>query len=148
MSGDDLTIQTASSQVPRRSQEESVRPSKTTGPTDLGDDVVKKEPVNAPTIEPIEQIARIESVEDRSLKIAADTFSLDRIREKVAELERALPKVSNALSFSVDEVLNRAVITVIDKNSGEIVRTLPSEEVLRFVHNVDKLKGIIFDDES
>ena len=48
----------------------------------------------------------------------------------------------------MDEVLNRAVITVIDKNSGEIVRTLPSEEVLRFVHNVDKLKGIIFDDES
>ena len=148
MSGDDLTIQTASSQVPRRSQEESVRPSKTVGPTDLGDDVVQKKPVNAPTIEPIEQIARIESVEDRSLKIAADTFSLDRIREKVAELERALPKVSNALSFSVDEVLNRAVITVIDKKSGEIVRTLPSEEVLRFVHNVDKLKGIIFDDES
>lgn len=148
MSGDDLTIQTASNPVPRRSQEESVRPSKTTGPTDLGNDVVDNQPVNTPTIQPIEQIARIESVEDLSLKIANDSFSLDRIREKVAELERALPKTSNALSFSVDEVLNRAVITVIDKNSGEVVRTLPSEEVLRFVHNIDKLKGVIFEDKS
>ena len=148
MSGDDLTIQTASSPVPRRGQEESVRPSKTTGPTDVGNDVVDNEPVNTPTIQPIEQMARIESVEDRSLKIANDSFSLDRIREKVAELERALPKTSNALSFSVDEVLNRAVITVIDKNSGEVVRTLPSEEVLRFVHNIDKLRGVIFEDKS
>ena len=148
MSGDDLTIQTASSPVPRRAQEESVRPSKTTGPTDLGNDVVDNKPVNTPTIQPIEQMARIESVEDRSLKIANDSFSLDRIREKVAELERALPKTSNALSFSVDEVLNRAVITVIDKKSGEVVRTLPSEEVLRFVHNIDKLRGVIFEDKS
>ncbi len=148
MSGDDLTIQTASSPVPRRGQEESARPSKTTGPTELGNDVVDHEPVNTPTIQPIEQIARIESVEDRSLKIANDSFSLDRIREKVAELERALPKTSNALSFSVDEVLNRAVITVIDKKSGEVVRTLPSEEVLRFVHNIDKLRGVIFEDKS
>ncbi|HCL68569.1 MAG TPA: hypothetical protein DIC49_03565 [Gammaproteobacteria bacterium] len=148
MSGDDLTIQTASSPVPRRGQEESARPSKATGPTELGNDVVDHEPVNTPTIQPIEQIARIESVEDRSLKIANDSFSLDRIREKVAELERALPKTSNALSFSVDEVLNRAVITVIDKKSGEVVRTLPSEEVLRFVHNIDKLRGVIFEDKS
>ena len=148
MSGDDLTIQTASSPVPDRSREASVRPSKATGPTDVGNDVVDREPVNTPTIEPIEQIARIESVEDRSLKIAEATYSLDRIREKVAELERALPKVSNALSFSVDEVLNRAVITVIDKKSGEVVRTLPSEEVIRFVHNIEKLKGVIFEDES
>ena len=148
MSGDDLTIQTASSPGPRRSQEDAVRPPKTTGPTDLGNDVVKNRPVNTPTIEPIEQMARIENVEDRSLKIASDAFSLDRIREKVAELEQALPKVSNALSFTVDEVLNRAVITVIDKKSGEVVRTLPSEEVLRFVHNVEKLRGVIFEDKS
>ena len=35
--------------------------------------------------------------------MAADTFSMDRIREKVRELVAALPKASSSLVFSVDE---------------------------------------------
>ena len=98
-------------------------------------------------MDPAQDIARLDQIGDRSLAIAADTYSIDRIREKVEELEAALPKTSNALMFQVDEVLNRPIITVVDKNSGEIVRTLPSDEVLRVVHNMDKMKGILFEDE-
>ena len=109
--------------------------------------VVDTQPVLQPKIQPLENIARIERIEDRSLRIAVDSYSIDRIREKVAELEEALPKASNSLSFSVDEVLNRPVSTVVDQKSGEVVRTLPSEEILRVVHNVDKMKGILFEDD-
>ena len=98
-------------------------------------------------VDPVEDINRLEQIGDRSLAIAVDTYSIDRIREKVKELEAALPKTSNSLVFQVDEVLKRPVITVIDKNSGEVVRTLPSDEVLRVVHNIDKMKGILFEDQ-
>lgn len=100
-----------------------------------------------PEVDPIEEISRLEKIEDHGLKIATETFSIDQIREKVRELEKALPKTSNSLMFSVDEVLNRPVITVVDKKSGEVVRTLPSDEVLRVVHNIDKMKGILFEDD-
>ena len=73
---------------------------------------------------------------------------MDRIREKVRELEAALPKASNSLVFSVDEVLKRPVITVIDKKSGDVVRTLPSDEVIRVVHNIERMKGILFEGKS
>lgn len=148
MEGKDLSVQAITSPASDVSRAAKPRPNEAEVSKRNAAKVVDDQPVNQPKIEPLEQIARIERVEDRSLKIAEDTFSLDRIREKVAELERALPKTSNALSFSVDEVLNRAVITVIDKKSGDVLRTLPSEEVIRFVHNIEKLKGVIFEDES
>lgn len=95
-----------------------------------------------------DEIVRIEQVEDRSLEIATETFSIDRVRDMVRELEAALPKTSNSLSFQVDEVLNRPVITVTDQKSGQIVRTLPSDEVIRVMHNIDKMRGILFEDQS
>ena len=105
-------------------------------------------PVDDPRVDPVKELARIEKIEDLGLEIATETFSIDRIREKVRELESALPKASNSLVFRVDEVLDRPVITVVDKKSGEVVRTLPSDETLRVVHNIEKMKGIIFEDQS
>ena len=103
----------------------------------------------APTVDdPVDEVERVDQIGDRGLAIAADTFSMDRIREKVRELEAALPKASNSLVFSVDEVLKRPVITVIDKKSGDVVRTLPSDEVIRVVHNIERMKGILFEGKS
>jgi len=91
------------------------------------------------------QTSRIEQVEEVSVEIAEQSFSVDRIREMIMELEAALPAASNSLSFHVDEALDRPVITVVDKNSGEVVRTLPSEEIIRVAHNIEKMRGILFD---
>lgn len=94
------------------------------------------------------QTARIEKVEDVSVEVAELSFSIDRIREMIKELETALPAASNSLKFHVDEVLDRPVITVVDEKSGEIVRTLPSDEILRAVHNIDRMRGILFEQDS
>lgn len=127
---------------------ERVRPEKIEKAAPADKPVANKKPIAELRVDPVDDIRRIESIGDRGLAIAADTFSIDRIREKVQELEAALPKASNSLVFSVDEVLNRAVITVVDKKSGEIVRTLPSDEVIRVVHNIERMKGILFEGKS
>jgi uncharacterized FlaG/YvyC family protein len=127
---------------------ERVRPEKIEKAVPTDKPAASRKPIAELRVDPVDDIQRIEKIGDRGLQIAADTFSVDRIREKVQELEAALPKASNSLVFSVDEVLNRTVITVVDKKSGEIVRTLPSDEVIRVVHNIDKMKGILFESKS
>jgi uncharacterized FlaG/YvyC family protein len=147
MSEDKLSIQvSAPPPVEARPAADRVRPEKIEKAVPVEKPVVDSKPVRSPKIDPVEDINRIEKIGDRGLAIAAESFSIDRIREKVAELEAALPKASNSLVFSVDEVLNRPVITVVDKKSGEVVRTLPSDEVIRAVHNIDRMKGILFED--
>jgi len=149
VSEDKLSVQVNMPQPAEpRPAPERVRPEKIEKAALADKPVANKKPIAELRVDPVDDIQRIESIGDRGLKIATDTFSIDRIREKVQELEAALPKASNSLVFSVDEVLNRPVITVVDKKSGEIVRTLPSDEVIRVVHNIDKMRGILFEDQS
>lgn len=54
---------------------------------------------------------------------------------------------SRALSFSVDDIARKVVITV--KNlEGEVVRQIPSEVALRVAHNLDDIKGLLQDGKS
>jgi flagellar protein FlaG len=54
---------------------------------------------------------------------------------------------SRALSFSVDDIARKVVITV--KNlEGEVVRQIPSEVALRVAHNLDEIKGLLQDGKS
>ena len=144
MAQDNSSIQSLTQSVPVKDAETYARPEKVQAAESAKTASTRAE---SKKVDPLKDIDRLDQIGHRSLAIAADTYSIDRIREKVEELEAALPKTSNSLIFQVDEVLNRPIITVVDKNSGEVVRTLPSDEVLRVIHNIDKMKGILFEDD-
>ena len=70
----------------------------------------------------------------------------ERVREAVEEINKELFKLQSELGFSVDKVANDIVVTVKRKESGEVVRQIPSETVLKLAHNFEKLKGVFLDD--
>ena len=37
------------------------------------------------------------------------------------------------------------MVTVSNEDTGEVIRQVPAEAVLRVAHNIEKLKGLIFD---
>jgi len=47
------------------------------------------------------------------------------------------------LRFSTDQVTGKPVITVIDVESGKVVRQIPSEEVLDFMRQFESAKGAL-----
>ena len=52
---------------------------------------------------------------------------------------------SKELNFSVDEVSKRIMVSVTDRSTGEVIRQVPSEAILKVAHNIEALKGVIFD---
>ena len=83
-----------------------------------------------------------------SAKTLAETLKTneEKVRAAVKEINSELEKLQSELGFSVDKVANDVVITVKRKESGEIVRQIPSETVLKLAHNFEKLKGILLDE--
>ena len=66
-------------------------------------------------------------------------------KKAVVEINKALEKIPTTLAFQVDEVSNRFIVNVADISTGELIRQIPGDAVLRIARQLESLKGIIFD---
>ena len=70
----------------------------------------------------------------------------ERLQRTIEMLNVELELSETNLSFSVDKVSDRVLVAVVDENTGEMVRQVPAEAILKVAHNIEALKGILFDD--
>jgi flagellar protein FlaG len=68
-------------------------------------------------------------------------------KKAVIEINKALEKIPTTLAFQVDETSNRFIVNVADISTGELIRQIPGDAVLRIARQLESLKGIIFDDK-
>lgn len=66
------------------------------------------------------------------------------VRQAVEILNKQLAKNNQVLGFSYDESVKSPVITVKNSESGEVIRQIPNEQVVRMAHHIDQLKGLVF----
>lgn len=87
----------------------------------------------------------VELVSNDSVKVQQVSFEdqMDLINQAIEELNKVLVEKNHSIQFRMDETLDRSIITVVDKNTGEVVRQLPSDEMIRVAHNLESLKGIL-----
>ena len=60
------------------------------------------------------------------------------LKEAVSLLNKQMADTGRGLGFSYDESKASAVIKVSDINTGEVVRQIPSEDVLRIAHKISR----------
>lgn len=51
--------------------------------------------------------------------------------------------MNNSLQFSIDDDSGRTVVKVVDKQTDEVLRQIPSEEMLDIARALGKLKGLL-----
>lgn len=84
------------------------------------------------------------------------TFDFGALARAVAEVQEYADLVSGrALSFAIDNQLNRSVITVVDSETESLVRQIPSEEILEAARllkqqqaesaQANTIRGLLFD---
>ena len=104
---------------------------------------------SAPTksADPKDSAAAMSKVADqrKTQSINEITEMASEIREAIAAINEAVKKVPTSLDFSVDEASKRFVVQVTDKNTGELIRKLPGDAVLRIARQLESMKGIVFD---
>jgi flagellar protein FlaG len=81
-------------------------------------------------------------------EITLDTKQQEKlVKEAISKLNEQAKASNQQLGFSMDPHINGPVITVHNTHTGEVVRTIPSEEVLRVAKSIDSLKGVIFNEK-
>ena len=78
-------------------------------------------------------------VDDKDEKepILANTIRLDEAVKKVSDF---LSAQNRDLLFNIDEQTQRTVVTVKESSSGEVIRQIPSEEVLKLANRIQELQ--------
>ncbi|MBT0584959.1 flagellar protein FlaG [Alteromonas oceanisediminis] len=77
------------------------------------------------------------------------------LEDATREIEQFLQVQNRSLSFSVDENTDRSVVTVTEAESGDVIRQIPSEEVLRLAERLKDLQadvgssvGVLFNNRA
>lgn len=100
--------------------------------------------VQKPEVGITEVASKVESEKQDS--VASLTQLTSELREAISALNAALEKTPTKAIITRDEDLNRFIVKIADQTSGEVVREIPSEALLKFARNLQELKGLIFDE--
>jgi flagellar protein FlaG len=109
--------------------------------------VVPQGPASAEPEQPPSAVAKVKLQAPEKVDLG---FSAKEMRENLQEaidrLNQQLKSNGRDLSFQMDEEINRPVITVRNIETGEVVRQIPSEEIIRMAHSIEEGKGLLFNE--
>jgi flagellar protein FlaG len=69
----------------------------------------------------------------------------ESLESAVASISAFVQGVQRSLDFSVDDTSGEVVVKVTDRDSGEVIRQLPSEEALRLSEQLESLRSLMFE---
>ncbi len=67
----------------------------------------------------------------------------EAVQQTVKKLNAFSGSLRRNLKFSIDEESNRTVVTVLNSETNEVIRQIPSEEILSLASNLEKETGVI-----
>jgi flagellar protein FlaG len=83
------------------------------------------------------------------IEVARPQIKLDtegdhkRLQQAVERMNAKMVDGGRGLAFNVDPDLGRPVVTVTNKETGEVVRQIPNEVVIRMARSIEDSKGLL-----
>jgi flagellar protein FlaG len=71
------------------------------------------------------------------------------VQQAVSQINDFIQAFNRDLKFRVDRDTNQVVVTVMDSQSGEVIRQIPSEEVLAVARSLDQMsQGLLLNTKA
>ncbi len=73
---------------------------------------------------------------------------LQEVTTAVDEMNRQAQNLQRSLQFSVEQDLNLTVVKVVNPDTDEVVRQIPSEEFIAIARAFEETRSLLFDAEA
>ena len=83
--------------------------------------------------------------EKNNQEVTAQPLGREQLEKMAQQLQEFMGEMNRSLQFQVDEDSGRDVIKVLDKDTGDIIKQYPSEEVLNMVSKLSETAGLLID---
>ncbi len=74
--------------------------------------------------------------------------SPEDLQKALEEVQSAINVVANDLRFSFDEDTGRTLVKIVDRETDEVIKQIPSEELVQISKALDKLQGLLVKQEA
>ncbi len=90
---------------------------------------------------------------NESPQAATQAVSREAVVEAVSDIADYVQNISRELQFQIDDAIDSTIITVVDRETGDIIRQIPSQEVVELARHLaengpDPLKGLLLNSEG
>lgn len=92
------------------------------------------------SVNSVKEEADVQSTK-RAAKTSADEAKLDKV---VEDLNEFVQVIQRKLQFSVDQESGKTVVKVIDSETDQVIRQIPSEEILEMQSRLGEMNGLLF----
>jgi len=79
--------------------------------------------------------------QNTAVKADVKETSLELVKSAAAQGNSILQATNRNLEFQVDESTKKVVVKIVDSKSGDVVRQIPSEDMLAFIKRMQDLEG-------
>jgi flagellar protein FlaG len=93
----------------------------------------------------------VKSVHDRDSRVDADPRTStpepaptkEKLEQAAARVKEVLRGTTSRLEIEIDSDSNKAVIRILNGESGEVIRQIPAQELLDLAKHLDEPKGLL-----
>lgn len=98
---------------------------------------------NAPAVPPAAANPKPAQVDGEGPSPPKDVISAERLRSATERINAFVQPVTSDITFSIDEDTGSTVVKVIDRETKDVIRQIPSEEILTIAKALDRLQGLL-----
>jgi flagellar protein FlaG len=71
-----------------------------------------------------------------------------KIESVTKQIDSFLRSMGRTINFRVDQSSGRMVVSVLDANTGELIRQVPGEEAIRLAANIEASMSVLVDERA
>jgi flagellar protein FlaG len=82
----------------------------------------------------------------KQVESSPESPAVDRkaIEQAAAKIQESIVQVDASLKIEIDSDIHRVVVKVINNQSGEVIRQIPSQEMVEIAKRLDAIQGLLF----
>jgi len=98
---------------------------------------------------PVQPVVRLAGEEESAAVPArSEAIKPEQVEAAVNQIQQFTQALTQNLKFSIDEDTGKTVIKIVDVQTQEVIRQMPSEEAIKIASALGKIQGLLFNGEA
>jgi flagellar protein FlaG len=74
--------------------------------------------------------------------------NMEQVAQAVKNINKSMQALSQGVEFTIDEDSQRTIIKVVDQQTKEVLRQMPTEEALEIAKALDRAQGLLIKQQA